>query len=404
MLRAYRYRLYPSDEQKETLSRHFGNCRFIWNYFLDLRNRMYEESGKGMSYKEMSAQLKLLKRKEGYEWLGEVNSQSLQQSLMHLDTAFQRFFKHLGNYPTFKRKSNHQSFVVPQRFKVKGNRIHIPNVNGGIRMFRHREFNGTVRNITISHNPSGEYYASILVLEKDEAVNEMPISFQSTVGLDVGLIGFATLSNGLQIGAPKYLTKSEKKLRRAQKRLSRRTKGSNNRRKQRIKVARMHQHISEQRKDFQNKVTDVLTRTYDTVAVESLNTQGMMKNHHLAGSISDAGWSSFISMLKTKASQRGKSVVEIGRFEPSSKMCSRCGSVKHLKLSERIYRCDDCGLVMDRDLNASVNVKKFALIRMAVPTDSGELTPVDRSANTLSLLEREGIGQVRWLNQEAPAL
>jgi len=402
MLRAFKYRLYPNETQKRILSNQFGSCRFVWNHFLDLRNERYAETGKGMTYKQMAALLKKMKEKKDYEWMNEVNSQSLQQSLMHLETAFNRFFKNLGDYPIFKRRSNRQSFTVPQHFSVEGNVLYTPKIEDGIRMFKHRDFDGQMRSVTISLTPSGRYYASILVSSDETATEEKPISSETTVGIDVGLESFAVLSDGIQVDGIRSLRSSENKLARAQRILSRKEKGSRNRNKQRRKVARIHEHISNQRMDFQQKLSDVLTRAYDTIAIEDLNVNGMVKNHKLAKAIEDAGWSSFITMLKTKASQRGKNVVEIGRFDPSSKMCSRCGSVREMKLSDRTYRCEKCGLTINRDLNASLNIKKFGLIKTGVPADSGEFTPVDRSANTLSLLAREGIVQARWLNQEAP--
>ncbi len=405
MLKAYKYRLYPSDDQKVMLAKHFGSCRFVWNYFLDIRNKRYSETGKGMTYNEMSSTLTKLKHDGDYAWLGEVNSQSLQQTLMHLNTAFDRFLRHLGKYPNFKKKSNKQSFVVPQRYEVVGNKLHIPNFKEPIRMFKHRDSKGEVRSITVSQNPSGKYYASILVLEEDQVVEETYIRPETTVGIDMGLKHFLTTSEGLQVMNPKHLIESGKRLKKAQKRLSRKKKGSNNRKRQRIKVARIHEHVANQRKDFLNKVSDVLMRTYGTIAVENLNVDGMVRNHYLAKSIEDAGWSSFIAMLKAKALQRGKNVIEIGRFEPSSKMCSRCGSIRNdLKLSDRTYRCNDCGLSINRDINAAINIKKFGMISADVPTDSGKFTPVDRGADTLFQLEREGIGQVRWLRQEVHIL
>ncbi len=377
------------------LLKHFGSCRYVWNYFLDLRNRKYVETGKGMSYKDMSFELKLLKRTEDHEWLKEVNSQSLQQSLMHLDTAFERFFKHLSRYPNFMKKSNRQSFNVPQHFSVIGNKLYIPKFGDSIRIFRHRDFNGEIRNITISQIPSGKYFVSILVHENDTENERKKITKETAIGIDVGLKNFLTTSDTLKIETPAYLRKSEKRLRKAQKRLSQKKKGSSNRNKQRIRVARIHEHTVNQRDDFLNKLSDVLTRNYDTIAVESLNINGMMKNHHVARSIGDAGWSSFFAMLKTKALQRGKSIVEIGRFDPSSKLCSGCGNIKHdLKLSDRIYHCEVCKLTIDRDVNAAINIRRFALIKSGVPTDGGEFTPVDRSANTISLLKREGVWQV----------
>lgn len=260
-------------------------------------------------------------------------------------------------------------------------------------MFRHREYGGELRNITISQEPSGKYYASILVLEPDPNVQQMPKADESAIGIDVGLTSFATLSDGTKIEKEKHLVQSEKKLKKAQRRLSRKEKDSNNRKKQRVRVARIQDHIANQRKDFLNKVSDALTRTYDTIGVEDLGIQHMMKGNNLrAKAIADAGWYTFKEMLKTKASRRGKNYIEIGRFEPSTKMCSNCGHARpEMKLSQRRFICDECGYREDRDVNAAINIKRFALISEGVPTESGELTPVDRCTTALELLEREGI-------------
>ncbi len=393
MLRAYRYRLYPSEDQKVVLAKHFGSCRFVWNYFLDLNNKRYAEERRSTSFKQMCRELTLLKKEDEYKWLKEVNSQSLQQSLLHLETAYRRFFKKLGEEPVFKRKHKKKSFIVTQRFNIIDNRLFIPNFKGPIRMFRHRDFDGEVRSITISQSPSGEYHASILVCEQDPDVLQMPVAEESAIGIDMGIRTFATLSDGTQIHKPKHIIQSEMKLGKAQKNLSRKRKGSQNRGKQRVKVARLQEHIANQRKDFLNKVSDVLTRTYDTIAVEDLSLKEMMKgNHHRAKAVADAGWYTFRMMLKTKASQRGKNFTEIGRYEPSTRMCSACGHVKsHMRLSERRFVCERCGYTDDRDVNAAINIRRFALISEGVPTESGELTPVDRRTTALELLAREGI-------------
>ena len=393
MIRAYRYRLYPSDDQKVMLAKHFGSCRFVWNYFLDLNNRRYAETGKGSSFKQMCKELTLLKKEDEYLWLKEVNSQSLQQSLLHLETAYRRFFRKLGEEPVFKGKHKRKSFTVTQRFSIKDNRLMIPNFREPIRMFKHRDFDGEVRSITISQEPSGKYHASILVYEQDPDILQMPVAGESAVGVDMGIKAFATLSDGIQIQKPKHIAQSEKKLVKAQRRLSRKKKGSHNRMKQRVRVARIQEHIANQRKDFLNRVSDVLTRAYDTIAVEDLSLKDMMNgNHRRAKAVADAGWYSFKMMLKTKASQRGKNFTEIGRYEPSTKMCSSCGHVKsQMKLTERRFVCDECGYTNDRDVNAAINIRRFALISEGVPTESGELTPVDRRTSALKLLAREGI-------------
>ncbi len=391
MFKAYKFRLYPDKEQQILLEKHFGSCRFVWNYFLDLRNTQYVETGKGMSYKSMQSLLPSLKKEN--EWLKDINAQSLQVVLQNLDTAFSRFFRNIAGYPTFKKKKTGGSFTVPQHFTVNDNHLAIPKFKNPLRLFMHRNIEGEMRSLTISKTPSGKYYASILAETGIKIPEPVKIEAGTSTGIDVGITAFLTTSDGMQIHNPKNLKKSEKKLAILQKRLSRKQKGSKNRNKAGVKVAKAQEHIANQRMDFHNKVSDAMLKAYDTVITEDLNVSGMMKNHHLARSIADAGWSSFVTMLKTKALSRGKNIIEIGRFDPSSRMCSNCGNIKHdLKLSDRTYNCDICGLSIDRDLNAAINIKKFGLIQIGIPTDSGEYTPMEISL--VGCLIREGISHV----------
>ena len=323
---------------------------------------------------------------------------------MHLDSAFHGFFKKIGKYPVFKKKANGGSFTVPQNFKVEDNHLVILKFKTPIRIFVHRKIEGHMRSLTVSKTSSGKYYVSILADTGIQTPEPKEIEAGSSVGMDVGITEFITLSDGIQISNPRNLKKSEKKLAKRQRQLAKKQEGSKNTNKARIKVATLQEHIANQRMDFRNKVSNILTRQYDTMITEGLNVSGMMKNHNLARSISDAGWSSFFTMLKTKALSRGKNIIEIGTFDPSSRMCSHCGYIYDLKLSERTWTCPECHTTHDREWNAAINVKKFGLIKTGIPTDSGELTPVDTVTSTLSLLEKEGIKQVKWLKQEAHVL
>ena len=390
MFKAYRFRLYPNEEQKILLEKHFGSCRFVWNHFLALRNEVYTKTGKGMSQYEMTALLPQLKNEN--EWLREVNSQSLQVSIQFLDGAFHKFFKKMAGYPKFKKKGHRGSFTVPQHFTINDNHLTIPKFKMPIRMFVHRKIEGEVKYLTVSKTPAGEYYVSVIAEIGMEKPAPKEVNAGTSTGIDMGIAAFLTTSEGMQIPNPKNLKKSEKKLALLQKRLSRKQKGSNNRNKERIKVARTQEHIANQRMDFHNKTSDAILKTYDTVITEDLNVSGMMKNHYLAKSIGDAGWSSFMTMLKAKALSRGKNVIEIGRFDPSSKMCSNCGHIYNLKISERTWTCTKCGTVHDREWNAAKNIKQFGLAKTGVPTDSGELTPMEISL--AGCLIREGISHV----------
>ena len=240
MFTAYKFRMYPDDEQKFLIEKHIGSCRFVWNHFLDFRNKRYIETGKGMSYRDMSIILPALKNEK--EWLNEVNSQSLQQELIHLDSAFHRFFRKIGKYPVFRKKKNSGSFSIPQHFTVNDNHLVIPKFKTPLRLFMHRNIEGEMRILTISKTPSGKYYASILAETETEIPEPVKIESGTSTGIDMGITSFLTTSDGIQIDNPKNLKKSEKKLRVLQKRLSRKQKGSKNRNKARIKVAKAQEH------------------------------------------------------------------------------------------------------------------------------------------------------------------
>ena len=379
MLHAYKYRIYPTDDQKVLLAKTFGCCRFVYNWALNLKKTAYEERKETLGNVYLTNLMKSELKAE-YEWLLEVNSQSLQSSLRNLDTAYANFFrdKKVG-FPHFKSRKNRQSFLCPQHCSVdfeKGT-ITIPKVKG-IPAVLHRKFNGTVKTVTISKTPSGKYFASVLV---DTVVQELPTSTidgDTALGIDLGIKTLAVCSDGRTFGNPKNLQKSIDRLKLLQKRLSRKQKGSSNRNKARIKVARLHEHIANCRRDNLHKVTYALTHDNQvrTICMEDLNVKGMMSNHHLAKAVGDASFGMFLTMLEYKCKWYGINLIKIGRFAPSSKTCSKCGHVyKGLKLSERSWTCPKCGTRHDRDYNADCNIKEIGL--KALPTERGEVKPVD---------------------------
>ena len=365
MLRAYKYRIYPTDDQKVLLAKTFGCCRFVYNWALNLKKAAYEERKETLGNVYLTNLMKSELKAE-YEWLLEVNSKSLQSSLRNLDTAYANFFrdKKVG-FPHFKSRKNRQSFLCPQHCSVdfeKGT-ITIPKVKG-IPAVLHRKFNGTVKTVTISKTPSGKYFASVLV---DTVVQELPTSTidgDTALGIDLGIKTLAVCSDGRTFGNPKNLQKSIDRLKLLQKRLSRKQKGSSNRNKARIKVARLHEHIANCRRDNLHKVTYALTHDNQvrTICMENLNVKGMMSNHHLAQAVGDASFGMFLTMLEYKCKWYGTNLVKIDRFAPSSKTCSKCGHVyKGLKLSERSWTCPECGTRHDRDYNAACNIKEIGL-------------------------------------------
>ncbi len=381
MLRAYKYRLYPTDVQKVLFAKTFGCCRYVYNWALNLKIDEYKASGRTLGNVYLTNLMRSSLKVQN-EWLSEVNSQSLQSALRNLDTAYSNFFrdpKAVG-FPRFKSRKSRQSFLCPQHCSVdfaKGT-ISIPKAKD-IPAVLHRPFRGTVRTVTISRTPSGRYYASVLV---DTCIGELPASVperDSTLGIDLGVKSLAVCSNGQVFDNPKNLRRSLDRLAVLQRRLSRKRKGSANREKARVKVARLQEHIANQRRDSLHKITHALTHDSQvrTICMEDLNVKGMTRNHHLAQSVSDASFGMFLSLLEYKCRWYGVNLVRIDRFAPSSKTCSVCGWVyRDLKLSERSWTCPECGTRHDRDLNAARNIKELGL-KKALPAERGDVKSVD---------------------------
>ncbi len=380
MLRAYKYRIYPTDEQKVLFAKTFGCCRFVYNWALNLKIEAYRQEKKSIGNIELTNRMKSELKAE-HEWLGEVNSQALQSSLRNLDTAYKNFFRdtHAVGFPKFKSRKNHQSFQCPQHCRVdfeKGT-ITIPKAKD-IPAVLHRKFKGTVKTVTVSMTPSGKYFASVLV---DTAIQELPASAMqgdTVLGIDLGIKSLAVCSDGRTFDNPKNLQHSLDRLALLQKRLSRKKKGSANRNKARIRVARLQEHIANCRKDNLHKITHALTHDSQvrTLCMEDLNVKGMQRNHHLAQAVGDASFGMFLTMLEYKCRWYGVNLIKIDRFAPSSKTCGQCGYVyKELKLSERSWTCPECGTHHDRDFNAACNIKEFGL--KALPSERGDVKPVD---------------------------
>ena len=318
MLRSYEYRLYPNKEQQVLLAKHFGCNRFIYNWALALRKEEYEKSGKTLSKFDINKKITELKHDENYIWLNEVLAQALQQSIQNLDTAYIKFFKEKTGFPKFKSKHSHRySYRVPQGLKIdfKNHKVFVPKLKW-LNIKVDRTFQGQIKSATVKQVPSGKYFISILIEDGIDCEDKKPITFEKAIGIDLGIKDFAILSNGEKIPNPKFLRNKEKRLKVLQKRLSKKVKGSKNRNKARIKVAKFHEKISNERKDFLQKLTAKLVKEnqFDTFCLESLGIQGMMKNHKLAKSISEASWYQFITMLKYKCEWYGKNMVQIGRF------------------------------------------------------------------------------------------
>lgn len=359
MLKTFKYELRPTVEQKRQLSGAMASCRFVYNLALETKIINYQY-GKNLSGFDLMKQLTELKKEN--LWLYDTPNHSLQQAITNLEKAFLNFFKGRTKFPKFKKKSSTGSFRLPVPIKVDFDKwtVSLPKY-GKVSFNRDRTFNGAVRHSTVTKSSTGRYFISILVETDISKETLKPIQDITSVGVDLGINHFAILSDGRKIENPKNLIKAQRNLRIAQRSLSRKKKGSNRRNKQRLAVAKIHGRVANQRKDFQHKLSTEIVNQYDTICIENLNIKGMVKNHKLARSISDASWGSFERMLKYKAEWRGKNILQIGRFEPSSKMCS-CGIINDdLKLSDREWICKSCNATHDRDILAANNIKRFGL-------------------------------------------
>ena len=355
MFKAFKYRIYPSELQKELITKHIGSSRFVYNLALETKNAAYIGSKHNFSPFDLIKQLPDLKKE--CEWLKEVNSQSLQQSIQNMDIAFKKFFKGAG-FPKFKSKHRgKQSFSIPQNVIVEDDLLIVPKFKEGIKMSLHREIKGTIKSATISVTPTGKYFVSILVDTNTEIPTKAPITESTTIGIDLGIKDFAITSDGEVFENPKYLRKAQSKLKYVQRKYSKH-KGKRTKKK----IAKLHEEVVNKRKDFLHKVSTQLIRENQTIALETLAVKNMVKNHNLAQAISDASWSTFVSMLEYKAEWYGKNILRIGQFSPSSKTCSNCGAInKELQLKDREWTCNSCSTVLDRDVNAACNIKSFAL-------------------------------------------
>ena len=386
--RAYQYRFYPTAEQKIILAQTFGCTRFVYNWGLHTRSTAYKERGEKLSYTHLAARLPDLKKQ--HSWLGEVSSVPLQQSLRHLDRAFVNFFEGRTKYPTFKKKQHIQSATYASNaFKWEGDALTQALMNAPLDIHWQRALpkNAKPSSVTISKDCSNRYFVSILV---EEDIKPLPIT-PKMVGLDLGIKSMVALSTGETVGNPRYFQKDEKRLAKAQRRHAKKKKGSKNREKARVRVARVHARINDRRRDYQHKLSTRIVHENQAICVESLAVKNLVKNHCLAKAISDVGWSEFVRQLEYKAAWYGRTLIKIDRFFPSSKTCHACKHViDSLPLDIREWVCPECGVVHDRDTNAAKNIlaeglsvaacggnvrPRRAKARRAIPREAGTSLP-----------------------------
>lgn len=389
MIKAYKYRLHPNNEQITFFEKSFGCVRFVYNWSLNQRIEAYQKDGTRISWVDSCKRLTELKKQEEMKWLCEVSNQSLQSSIRNMDSAFTRFFREKKGFPKFHSKKRGKfSFQFVQGVSIDFDtlRVKLPKI-GEVKFGKNKEFVGKIGTCTVSKTHTGKYYISIFVNDGKPTPKKAHITADTTVGIDVGIKDFAVLSNGQVYSNPKYFEKDEKRLKVLQKRLSRKQKDSKRRDRARLAVARQHEKIRNRRVNFIHQVTSMIVRENQTLVIEDLNVEGMLKNHNLAKHIASASWSEFFRQLQYKCEWQGKNLIRIGRFEPSSKMCL-CGYInKDLTLKDREWDCPHCGRHNDRDLLAATNIKRFGLQKQNL---TREISPVVNGVEDVELLALVG--------------
>jgi len=383
MYKAYKFRLYPTNEQQLALAKSFGCCRWFWNYSLNLCQETYLATGKGLSRNAIQGLLPKLKKE--FPWLTDAYSQCLQYVALNVSTAYKNFFEQRAGFPRFKSKHDRQSISYPANVKLEKDHLKLPGKIGLIYCKQDRKFDGQIKTVTVSQNPDGKYFASLLVDDGKET--PMIKSEGKAIGIDLGLTHFCITSDGSKFDNPRHTKKHARNLKKKQQSLARKKKGSNRRAKARKLVAKVHSKIKRVREDFLHKLSRKIVNENQVIAVENLNVKGMVRNHNLAKAISDCGWGMFCTMLKYKSEWNGKTYMEVGRFFPSSKTCNVClNRVDSLDLDIRVWTCSKCQTHHDRDVNAAVNIRNESLRILALGTSATANGGDVRQPNKISVL------------------
>ena len=370
----YKYRVYPTKKQRRFLAQSFGCARYVWNWALEKRTNAYHNEGESLNFAAMCKRLTQLKKDDEHKWLKDPSSVVLQQSLRNQEQALIHFFEGRAKYPNFKHKHGTQSARHTKAafsYDADTRTLKLAKMPGALNVNWSRELRGEPTAVTISKDSAGRYHVSI---EFKAPVEDLPKT-GSAVGVDVGIASYVTLSTGEKVASPRFLETYYRQLRRAQQKCSRKEKGSQNWKKQKRRVAKIHAKIADKRSDFLHKLTTRLVREHDTICVETLSVKNMQKLRSLSKAISDSAWSEFMRQLEYKCAWYGKRLIKIDRWFPSSKRCHHCGHVhEDMPLSVRAFECERCGQHLDRDLNASKNIKAAGLAASA----SGGLRETDR--------------------------
>jgi len=365
---SYKYRIYPSESQRKALQFQFDTCRYLYNASLDERIRYYKHFNKSISYNIQASQLPEIRKL--LDLKGKIHSQSLQSVLKTLDTAYQNFFRRVKNgseapgFPRFKGKNRFKSILSSQcnlksgGIKLVENKLQIYGIPGLVKLIMHRQYTGTIKTVAVKREPSGKYY---IILSCDNVEITKLLKTNKIIGIDLGLNSFVCLDDGTKFHHPKPYKTSLEKLKFKQRFLEKKKRGSNNRKRAALSIAKCHEKIKNQRSDFQHKLSNKLIRDNDVIIIEDLNVKGMIEKKDYKVSklnIADAGWAEFASKLVYKAEKADRRLIKVDP-KNTSKMCSVCGHIRNLELSDRIFNCHACGMVIERDINAAINIKRL---------------------------------------------